>query len=241
MSKFLKGMVLLALATTILSGCSIGDAVQDVATQAVSDKVNVVNDAVQNGVNEAVGKVVDSAVDTTVGAIADGVNSVTSNSASATKVSGANMEWAFTKAGQHPEKLLIKAIGEAKSTLDVAIYSLTHPDIVQAILDAEQRGVAVRIISDEQQSGGEAQKKAIQRLHDAGIPIKIDNHSGLMHLKMTIVDGSIATIGSFNYSKAASTTNDEVIMIIHDAKVAESFTAEFKDMWSNTKQYVDFQ
>jgi hypothetical protein len=50
--------------------------------------------------------------------------------------------YVFTK--DHPEKTLISLIGEAKSTLDIAIYSLTYPDIIQAMKDAKARGVVVR-------------------------------------------------------------------------------------------------
>src|ERR1700730_6907862 len=59
-----------------------------------------------------------------------------------------NIEYAFSQAHQHPEKMLIDVINSTKETLDIAIYSLTHPDIVAAIKEAKKRGVAVRIISD---------------------------------------------------------------------------------------------
>jgi phosphatidylserine/phosphatidylglycerophosphate/cardiolipin synthase-like enzyme len=47
------------------------------------------------------------------------------------------------EANEHPEKVLVGVIDEAKTTLDIAIYSLTHPDIIQAISDAKKRGVVV--------------------------------------------------------------------------------------------------
>ncbi|WP_280922192.1 phospholipase D-like domain-containing protein [Ammoniphilus resinae] len=61
-----------------------------------------------------------------------------------------------------------------------------------------------------------------------------------MHLKMTIVDKKIVTNGSFNYSKATSQKNDEVIMVIRDPEVAKSFTSEFENMWGNTKQFINY-
>nr|WP_290439078.1 phospholipase D-like domain-containing protein [Paenibacillus sp. GP183] len=45
-------------------------------------------------------------------------------------------------------------MNSSKQTLDIAIYSLTHPDIVSAIKEANKRGVAIRIISDKIQSAG---------------------------------------------------------------------------------------
>jgi phosphatidylserine/phosphatidylglycerophosphate/cardiolipin synthase-like enzyme len=159
---------------------------------------------------------------------------VYAQTASTTTLKNTQVDWAFTQAGQHPEKLLIDVIRSAKSTLDIASYSLTYPDIIQSIKDAKKRGVSVRVISDKIQSSGKAQKEALKILGSSGIPIKINTHSGLMHLKVTIADKRIATTGSFNYTKAASTTNDEVLMVVHDETVAKSFAEQFQGMWNDT-------
>lgn len=148
-----------------------------------------------------------------------------------------NDEYYFTQADQHPEKALIDAINSSTQTLDIAIYSLTHPEIVAAIKEAKKRGVAVRIISDKIQSGGKTQEEALKLLGSAGIPMKINKHSGLMHLKVTIADKKIVTTGSYNYSKAASTTNDEVLMVIRNEDAAKSFTEQFERMWNDTKGF----
>ncbi|MCU6793974.1 phospholipase D-like domain-containing protein [Paenibacillus sp. WQ 127069] len=71
----------------------------------------------------------------------------------------------------------------------------------------------------------------------AGIPMKINKHCGLMHLKITIADKKVATTGSFNYSKPASTTKDEVLMVMRGEEVAKSFTEQFEKMWNNTKEF----
>ncbi|AZN43876.1 phospholipase D-like domain-containing protein [Paenibacillus albus] len=156
------------------------------------------------------------------------------SSDSTSKVKELDAEWAFTQANQQPDKLLISVINEATTTLDIAIYSLTKPEIVDAIKKAKKRGVAVRIITDRIQSAGKTQKEALKLLGSAGIPLKINKHSGLMHLKMTIVDGKTATTGSFNYSKSASTDNDEVLMVLRSAEIAQSFARQFQVMWEDT-------
>jgi len=153
------------------------------------------------------------------------------------KTASNKIEWAFTKADQKPENLLISVINGAQTQLDVAIYSLTHPDIVAAIKEAKKRGVNVRLITDKQQAGGQSQTEALKILGSAGVPTKINSHSGLMHLKMVVADKKIATTGSFNFSKAASTTNDEILMVLRDETVAKSFAAEFERMWNDTKGF----
>lgn len=56
----------------------------------------------------------------------------------------------------------LKLPNSAKETLDVEIYSITHPDIVAAIRDAKNRGVAVRVITDKTQSEGKAQGEELK-------------------------------------------------------------------------------
>jgi phosphatidylserine/phosphatidylglycerophosphate/cardiolipin synthase-like enzyme len=137
--------------------------------------------------------------------------------------------------------VLVNVIGEAKNKLDIAIYSLTFPDIVQAILDAKNHGVQVRIISDKTEAKTKYQSAALQQLADVGIPIKINTHSGLMHLKVSIIDGKMFTTGSFNYSKAASTTNDEVLVVDRDPAAAAKWDKQFERMWNDTKGFQDWK
>ncbi len=151
------------------------------------------------------------------------------------RVKGADVEWTFE--GKDQEKLLIDVITSAKSTLDIAIYSLTDPDVIEEIKEAKKRGVVVRIITDRIQAAGKSQTEALKILGSAGISIKINSHSGLMHIKMSIVDKKIGTTGSFNYSKSASETNDEILMVIQNAEVAKNFSAEFESMWTDTKRF----
>jgi phosphatidylserine/phosphatidylglycerophosphate/cardiolipin synthase-like enzyme len=92
-------------------------------------------------------------------------------------------------------------------------------------------------LNDKSQVEGKSQGKAVIILGSASVPAKINKHSGLMHLKMTIADKKVATTGSFNYSKSAVTTNDKVLMVIRNEEVAKSFTKQFDRMWNDTKGF----
>lgn len=152
-----------------------------------------------------------------------------------------NIQYAFSQANQHPEKLLIDVVNSANKTLDIAIYSLTKQDIVDAVIAAKKRGVKVRIITDTQQAGGKSQKAELKLIRDAGIPIKKDAHSGLMHMKVTVADGNVVTTGSYNYTENASTDNDEVLVVIRDSKLAKEWTKEFDAMWNDNKKFQNWK
>jgi phosphatidylserine/phosphatidylglycerophosphate/cardiolipin synthase-like enzyme len=151
------------------------------------------------------------------------------------------IEYYFPRAEQDPKTALIDVIDSAKSSLDVAIYSFTDTDIANAMAADKKRGVTVRVVTDKTESGTKYQKAALKILKSAGIPIKINKHSGLMHLKVTIADKIVATTGSFNYTKAAETKNDEVFVVLNDAVTAKDFESEFSTMWADTKAYADYQ
>ena len=157
-----------------------------------------------------------------------------------TNINSSNIQYYFTRANQHPDVQLINIINSSKTNLDIAIYSLTKKSIVDAIIQAKNRNVTVRIISDKQESKSKSEKKMLTLLQNANIPIKINTHSGLMHMKITIIDKNIITTGSYNYSEGASTKNDEVLMIIKDSKIAQDFETEFNNMWNDNTNYKDY-
>ncbi|HEX7056002.1 MAG TPA: phospholipase D-like domain-containing protein [Bacilli bacterium] len=152
-----------------------------------------------------------------------------------------SIEWAFTNNGVRPEKKLIGMINATEKTLDVAIFALTNPGIVKAIKDAKKRGVAVRVITDKGQAETKTQAQALKLFLRAGIPVKINTHDGLMHLKMAISDENIVSTGSFNYTKAAANKNDEILMFLSDPEVARSFKLQFEKMWVDKQHFSDYR
>lgn len=151
------------------------------------------------------------------------------------------IEYYFPRGGQKAQPQLIKIINSSEKNLDIAIYSLTDKQVCSAIIQAHKRGVAVRLISDREQSSGQYQKAIIKQIHNAGIPVKIDTHTGIMHLKVTIADQKTATTGSFNYTKSAEESNDEVFVVINDEKTAQDFEAQFNRMWNDKKNFTDYK
>lgn len=151
-----------------------------------------------------------------------------------------SISYYFPKDNGHPDKHLISIINSAKSNLDIAIYSLTKPNIVQSIVNAKERGLNVRVITDSKESENSSESKELGLLKDASIPIKINTHPGLMHLKVTIADNSIVTTGSYNYTDAATYENDEVLVVLNDKTTAAQFDKEFVRMWNDTANFKQY-
>ena len=87
----------------------------------------------------------------------------------------------------------------AKKTIDLAIFSFTNNDLADALIAAHERGVKVRIITDDEAMKGKGADT--QRMADAGIPCRTDSEEQYhMHNKFMVVDQTILLTGSFNWT-----------------------------------------
>ncbi|HRK30806.1 MAG TPA: phospholipase D family protein [Tepidisphaeraceae bacterium] len=130
---------------------------------------------------------------------------------------------------------IIEAIRGADRSLDIAIYHLTHPDIAKAIADAHRRRVSVRVIMDKAQS--QASYSAATYLNNSRVPVFIWQ-KGLMHHKFVIVDGEHVFTGSFNFTKAAESSNAENLVLIKDTRaITRGYLAQFEVLISQSKRY----
>jgi len=141
-----------------------------------------------------------------------------------------NLETCFSP-NEGCDQKLIAVINSAKKTLDVAIFSITHPEIAEAIAAAKKRGVNVRMVVDKGQS--ESGRSQTDELAVAKVSIKIGNSSKIMHDKFCIVDSLILETGSFNYTMSATIYNTENQIYITDKNVIKRYQDNFEKLWSD--------
>lgn len=121
-------------------------------------------------------------------------------------------------------------IDRCESTLDVAVYAITHDRAADALIRAFQRGVVVRVLTDALMATGSYADD--EKLEAVGIPVRRDTQPGAMHNKFVIGDGNAVGTGSFNWSKNADTKNAENFVIIRLKYVVADFQEEFEKLWA---------
>jgi cardiolipin hydrolase len=146
-----------------------------------------------------------------------------------TRSAAKTLDTCFSPLG-HCDQVMVSWIKSAVKTLDGAIYGLTDDAIAQALLQAHERGVRVRLVHDKTQAAG--RKDVSQLLQDAGIPVHIQRGSegGILHDKFLIIDSTYVLTGSFNWTNNATQKNDENFVVLDDQ--APRFQAEFNRLWS---------
>lgn len=137
---------------------------------------------------------------------------------------------AFFSPGEDCLRKLRELCLSAKRTIDVCVYTIADDRLCDALIDAHRRGVSVRILSDDHKihdSGSD-----VIRLRDRGIPVRLDDTAFHMHHKFALFDAARLASGSFNWTRGASTGNEENLVVTDDVRLVRSFAAHFERLWS---------
>ena len=140
-----------------------------------------------------------------------------------------------------PGDRLASLYGKARRYIYVAIYGITYPPIVKALVEAHKRGVDVRVITDREKLKDPKQRSAVETLSLAGIPVKINRHENLMHLKQVVMDDEINTSGSMNQTGSGNRYNDERLDVFTDPVTSARARDKFLSMWKDTERYQDLK
>lgn len=123
---------------------------------------------------------------------------------------------------------LIHHINTAKNKIDVALFTLTHPQLVEALINAHHRGVHVTCILDHYTAKG-ASKKAQETLQRSGVTVCYSRGQQLFHHKWVYIDNHTLFFGSANWTQAAFSTNSDCLMRL--SPLTQSQRKFMQKMW----------
>ena len=135
------------------------------------------------------------------------------------------------------EEKVVSMLRTCKKTLDIAIFSLTLDSIAEAILEAYQRGIKVRMIADDECAKNKGSN--VKLIASVGVPCKTDNAIYHMHHKFAVLDGSVVIMGSFNWTGQAVKYNQENIFFYEDKNIASQYAQEFERLWNSFTTVID--
>jgi phosphatidylserine/phosphatidylglycerophosphate/cardiolipin synthase-like enzyme len=131
--------------------------------------------------------------------------------------------------GNSCRNVIIRHLNNAKKRVDICVFTITDDDIANAIADAHQRGVQVRIISDN----GKAYDPGsdVYALQQKGIALVLDCTPAHMHHKFALFDNEWLINGSYNWTRSASNENEENIVLSNDPTLLNDFGELFNNLW----------
>ncbi len=142
---------------------------------------------------------------------------------------------AYFSPGDACRNVIVKQVVDATSTIAICVFTISDDLITEAILQAHHRGVAIKLITDNDKAldlGSD-----IEQLFKAGVPIKMDEDRNHMHHKFMVVDSRSVITGSYNWTRSAAKYNHENILITQDIGAVRSYLKEFDLLWLKMKNY----
>ena len=147
--------------------------------------------------------------------------------------SGALFTYPGTKVGYEADTLLdenfIQLLEVATTSVDVAMVRLEHPAMSEAILEAWDRGLDVRVVGDADNT----KYPGFGLLTDAGVPL-VTRPAGdaVMNNRYVIVDEQVVWTGSTELTTEALTYNNNDALYVSDETVAAVYTDDFEEMFN---------
>jgi phosphatidylserine/phosphatidylglycerophosphate/cardiolipin synthase-like enzyme len=130
--------------------------------------------------------------------------------------------------------VIMAQLAAAHERIDVMAFAFTSDPIADALVEARQRGVAVRVVMENRNSKGTG--SAFDHLRDAGIDTHADGNCYIMHHKAMMIDGRKLITGSFNFTASAQNQNDENVLVIDDPSMVALYEAEFERIYDQALQ-----
>jgi len=123
--------------------------------------------------------------------------------------------------------ILADDIARARQSVAVAAYEFDLETVADALLDAQARGVEVRLVTDSDN----VDEPVLWRLDRAGIPVVEDDRSGIMHDKFVILDEEVVWTGSWNLTENGTYRNNNNAVRIVSQALADNYLEEFDEMF----------
>lgn len=128
---------------------------------------------------------------------------------------------------------LMKTIDRAQNEIKVCMFTLTHPQIIEKLIAAKNRGIKVHVAVDRNTAYG-ASKKAVEALENHGIAVWKSQGAQLLHHKWALIDSDTFILGSANWTRAAFEKNQDCVLVLK--KLPPSHQKTFHKIWRKVEK-----
>lgn len=135
----------------------------------------------------------------------------------------------FSPQNKTIQNTILPLIRNSKNYIYIPAFLISHKEMVSELIQAKNRGVDVRIITDALNASAKYSK--VRELRAAGMPVKIENYAGKMHSKTMIIDDRYLVLGSMNFSKSGESKNDENLIVLENKEAAIFYKKFFLYLW----------
>lgn len=133
------------------------------------------------------------------------------------------------------ESIIKELLGEARFSVDAALYRLTNPRLVQALEQAHHRGLRVRLLIDQMKyEETPATRNLLARI---SMPFRTltgrKGKGSKMHHKFALFDHRIILAGSYNWTLESENENYDHLLVLQEPALVLEYQQEFDRLWSS--------
>ena len=136
---------------------------------------------------------------------------------------------AYFTPGHNAAAKIAELFDRARRKADACVFTITDDQIARSIVGAHERGVAVRIVTDDEKLFDPGSD--VDAFRAAGIEVRTDRSESHMHHKFAIFDDRALLTGSYNWTRSAARFNEENFIVTEDRRLLGAFAGTFEDLW----------
>jgi phosphatidylserine/phosphatidylglycerophosphate/cardiolipin synthase-like enzyme/regulation of enolase protein 1 (concanavalin A-like superfamily) len=137
----------------------------------------------------------------------------------------------------------LQAYDAEPQAIDVFMFRITDLNHTRAMLRALDRGVPVRLITDEEEYRNRDRlwdAYNVDIMYHAGVQVKLDSHQGIDHAKGVILYGSgLSIFGSSNWTSPSSDSQREHNYFTTKPAIFTWMAALFDRKWNNSSGHTE--
>jgi len=143
--------------------------------------------------------------------------------------SGSRLAEVHFMPGEEGVQRLVQLIERCRIGLDVCVFTVTDDRISRALLEAYRRGISMRVLTDDDKALDRGSD--IPLLRRMGIPLRTDDSPAHMHHKFALFDRAKLLTGSYNWTRSATSENQENFLVTDDPTLVGRYQVEFDRLW----------
>lgn len=133
---------------------------------------------------------------------------------------------------------ILDEIRNARCTIDLSMYLLTDPTVIESLKDARNRGVRIRVILEREPFGTwGTQQEQMDTLVALGAEVRWSpERFNYSHAKYMVLDSQTVVISNQNFTQSAFTRNREYGVVSTEPSVVAQAQAIFEADWNDRSE-----
>lgn len=125
-------------------------------------------------------------------------------------------------------------MSSAQHSLDMTMYELADPEAIGILESDAARGVRVRVLLDQDYSGGSVNADAYSELASHGVEVRWAYSGTIFHQKTITVDDTTSAIMTLNLTSAYYATSRDFAVVTNDNSDVSAIESVFDRDWSSS-------